>query len=158
MYYFKGFSNYELSNYQESVENYDKAIELNPSYAEAIYNRGAAKSELGNFEAGMKDFELALEKDPNLENGRINIALGKLGQKKYEESIKDFDYVIEQRDNNLAKALFYRGEAYYELDNKKKACDDWQKAANLGNDFAASNLDDFCGSETKPRRDIDIVF
>jgi len=99
-----------------------------------------------------------LEKDPNLENGRINIALSKLGQKRYEESIVDFDYVIEQRDDNLAKALFYRGEAYYEVKNKKKACDDWQKASNLGNEFATSNLEDFCGSETKPRRDIDIVF
>ncbi len=158
VFYFKGFSNYELSRYKESVSDYSEAIRLNPDYAAAYYNRGAAKAELKSFEAGTKDFEIALEKNPDLENGRINIALSKLGQKKYAEAIADFDKVIALRDKNLAKAFYYRGEAYYEMKNKAKACDDWQKSSNLGNENATSNVEDFCGSETKPRREIDIVF
>lgn len=158
VYYFKGFCNYELSRYKESIQNYTKAIDINPDYAAAYYNRGAAKAELKSFEAGTRDFEIALEKNPDLENGRINIALSKLGQKKYLEAIKDFDVIIEERGKNLAKAYFYRGEAQYELDNKSKACDDWQKSSNLGNEFATSNVEDFCGSEVKKRREIEIVF
>lgn len=158
VYYFKGYCNYELARYKASIEAYSKAIEIRPKYAEAMYNRGAAKAELKDFESGAKDFELALASDPNLENGRINIALSKLAQEQYEEAIKDFDIIIEKRGKNLAKAYFYRGEAYYELKNKEKACDDWLKASNLGNENGSSNIEDFCGSETKPRKKIDIVF
>ena len=153
-----GFCNYELSRFKASLESYDEAIRLKPDYADAIYNRGAAKSELKDFEGGTIDFELALEKKPSLENGRINIALSKLAQQNYIEAIKDFDIIIEQRGKNLSKAFFYRGEAYYEVKNKEKACDDWLKASNLGNANGTRNIEDFCGSKTRPRKRIEIVF
>ena len=158
LHYFKGYCNYELSRYRASIESYNRAIELSPNYAEAIYNRGAVKAELKNFEGGAEDFELALSKDPNLENGRMNIALSKLAQNQFEESIKDFDIIIENRGANLNKAYLYRGEAYYELKNKDKACKDWIKASNLGSEKATANINDFCGSKAKPRKKIDIVF
>ena len=156
--YYKGFCNYELSRYRASIESYNEAVELRPDYAAAIYNIGAVKAELQNFEGGTEDFELALSKDPELKNGRMNIALSKLAQNKFEESIKDFDMIIDSRDENLDKAYLYRGEAYYELKNKVKACSDWAKAANLDNEKATSNIKDFCGSKTKPRKKIDIAF
>jgi tetratricopeptide (TPR) repeat protein len=158
VHYFKGYCNYELSRYNAAIKSYTKAIEINPDYAAAIYNRGAAKAELKNFEGGAEDFEAALAKNPELENGRMNIALSKLARDQLEGAIKDFDLVIEKRDENLAKAYFYRGEAYYELNNKEKACDDWLKSSNLGYDKGKSNIEDFCGSVTKPRRKIEVVF
>ena len=120
--------------------------------------RGAAKAELDDFQGGKEDFEAALLKNPKLENGSMNIALSKLGEEKYEEAIKDFDLIIEKRGENLARAYLYRGEAYYELKNKEKACDDWLKASNLGNVKGAKNIEDFCGAEIRPRKKIDIVF
>lgn len=158
IYYYKGFVNASQDKYKSAIESYNIAIKLNPDYAEAYYNRGAAKAELKNYTEGMKDFELALEKDPNLENGRINIALSKLGQKRYMDAIKDFDEIIAQRNTNMARALYYRGEAYYELKEKEKACEDWQRASNLKHDQATANLSNFCGSKVKPRKDINIVF
>ncbi len=159
LYYFMGYSNYELSRYRALLyESYNKAIELRANYAEAIYNRGAVKAELKNLEEGVKDFELALSKDPNLVTGRINVALSKLALGQFEEAIKDFDIIIETRRANLDKAFFYRGEAHFELKNKDKACNDWVKAPILGNDVGTFNIKDFCGSKTKPRKKIDIVF
>ncbi|MEQ8907915.1 MAG: tetratricopeptide repeat protein [Vicingaceae bacterium] len=159
VYYYRGYSNSALSRYRNAVDDYSRAIELKPDYAEAYYNRGAAKAELGNYENGLKDFEKALEKKPNLQNGKINLALSKLGMKKYQEAIGGLTEIIEQRDENLARAYFYRGEAKYEIKKKNEACGDWRKAANLGHAQAAENANNFCDKESgKKKRDIDIVF
>jgi tetratricopeptide (TPR) repeat protein len=159
IYYFRGFSHAELEKYNNAIEDYSKAIELDPDYAAAYYNRGAAKAEQKHYEAGMSDFEIALNKKPDLVNGRINIALSKLGMEKYEEAITDLTAVIDMRDENLARAYFYRGEAQYELKKKENACADWRRASNLGHEQATENVNDFCESrKSKPKRDIEIVF
>lgn len=159
VYYYKGFSNASLDRYHNAIKSYNKAIELKPDYAEAIYNRGAAKAELGNYEDGMDDFEKALDKDADLKNGRINLALSQLGMKKYDKAVRMLTEIIGNRDDNLARAYFYRGEAEYELKDKDEACSDWSKAANLGHEQAKKNANTFCDQESKKKkRDIEIIF
>ena len=159
VYFFKAFSNAELGNYISAIEDYNRAIELKPNYSEAIYNRGAAKGELGSYENAMQDFNAALEIDP-VENGYLNIALSHLGMKEYEKAIQSFDEVIKMRNVNLAKAYFYRGEAYFDIEQTTKACADWERANNLDFPQAKANLADYCGSSPKKSRtkEIDIVF
>tara|TARA_R100001015_G_C4633038_1_gene197431 strand:+ start:3146 stop:4030 length:885 start_codon:yes stop_codon:yes gene_type:complete len=159
LYYYRGFCQSELERYNAAIEDYDKCIELDPDNGAAYYNRGAAISELGDFKGGLKDFETALEKDPNLNNGRINIALSKLGMENYEEAIKDLTEVINKRDENLARAYFYRGEAQYEMGDKDAACADWRRASNLDHANATRNVNDFCSGKRAPKRkEIEIVF
>lgn len=159
VYYYRAYCYGALERYRNAIDDYNKAIELRPGYAAAIYNRGAAKAELGDYEAGKADFETALKEEPELENGKINIALSMLGMKKYEEAIQGLTEVINNRDDDLARAYFYRGEARYEIDRKKDACNDWQKAANLGHIQASKNANSFCDKDkAKKKSDIDIIF
>ena len=45
--YFKlGVEKYDKKDYQGAIADYDKAIELNPKYADAYYKRGNAKHQL----------------------------------------------------------------------------------------------------------------
>lgn len=159
MYYYKGYCEAALFEYKDAIVSYSKAIELKPDYAQAYYNRGAAKGELELYEAGMSDFSTALEKDQDLEGGLINIALSKLGLGKFDEAIADFDQVIAQRDDNLGKAYFYRGEAKYSIGLKENACEDYTKAMTLKYEPADRNIGSLCGNKVKSkRRDIDITF
>ncbi len=159
MHYYKGYCEAALFEYKDAIVSYSKAIELKPDYAQAYYNRGAAKGELELYEAGMADFSTALEKDENLEGGLINIALSKLGLGKFEEAIADFDQVISQRDDNLGKAYFYRGEAKYSKGLKEEACEDYTKSMTLKYEAADRNIGSLCGNKVKSkRRDIDITF
>jgi len=47
------------------VEDYNKAIELNPKYADAYYNRAIAYKAQSNTKKAIKDYTKAIEINPN---------------------------------------------------------------------------------------------
>ena len=47
------------------IEDYNKALDLDPNYTEAYYNRGLAKDELQDYEGAIEDYNKALDLDPN---------------------------------------------------------------------------------------------
>jgi len=47
---------YEIDEHQKSIEDYTKAIELNPQYAAACNNRGVAHDELGKYQEAVDDY------------------------------------------------------------------------------------------------------
>ena len=69
----RGFAKYVLGQYEEAINDYDKAIELRPDYAPVYKNRGNAKAELGRYEEAITDFDKAIKLEPdnqNFHNGR----------------------------------------------------------------------------------------
>ena len=51
--------------YQEAIEHFDKAIELDPNYVDAWYNKGVVLDNLGEHEEAIECYDKALELDPN---------------------------------------------------------------------------------------------
>ena len=47
-YYNRGLAKVDLGQYTAAISDLDKAIQLEPNYAEAYISRGAAKAELDN--------------------------------------------------------------------------------------------------------------
>ena len=62
----RGVAKAQLKEYSEAIADYDKAIELDPNFAEAYYARGLTYRELGKEEEAKKDFKKAQELDPTL--------------------------------------------------------------------------------------------
>ena len=50
--------------YQQAIEHYTKAIQLDPQMARAYYNRGNAESNLSNYKEALKDYSKAIQLDP----------------------------------------------------------------------------------------------
>ena len=65
IYAVKGFVKYKSKNYEGAIEDYNKALDLDPNYTEAYYNRGLAKDELQDYEGAIEDYNKALDLDPN---------------------------------------------------------------------------------------------
>ena len=47
--------------FESAINDYDKAIELNPNYAEAYNNLGLAFQDKGDLESAIGNFQKALE-------------------------------------------------------------------------------------------------
>lgn len=116
--------------YNEAIEAFNKAIELNPKDAVAYNNRGAAYGQSGNYKQQIEDSSRALQlnpKDAVAFNNR-GVAYGELGN--YGQEIEDCTKAIELNPK-LAMAYYHRGIAYRKLGNSKQAIKDKSKAYAL---------------------------
>ena len=55
----KGIEKYNSKDYLGALQDYNKAIKLDPDYSNAYYNRGLSKSELKNYSGAMQDYNKA---------------------------------------------------------------------------------------------------
>ncbi len=117
-------------NYTDAVKAFSKAIELNPSDAEAYYNRGTAYGMLANTQQAIKDFNKAIELNPQFPVAYYNRgkAYSELGN--MQQTIKDYNKAIELNLQD-AWAFFGRGVTYAKLGNQQQAVKDYNKAIEL---------------------------
>lgn len=65
-YFQRGVSKVNLENYQGAIADYSKAIEINPKFSDAYYNRGYLKNNLEeDYEAAITDYTMAITLSPN---------------------------------------------------------------------------------------------
>ena len=90
--------------YERAIEDYNKAIELNPNFANAYKCHGDAYYLLEQYERAIED---------------------------YNKAIEDYNKAIELNPN-FADAYKWRGDAYYLLEQYERAIEDLSKAIELG--------------------------
>ena len=56
----------ELKDYERAIKDCDKAIEIDPTLAEAYISRGYTKAGLKDYQGAVKDSEKAIEIDKGL--------------------------------------------------------------------------------------------
>jgi protein O-mannosyl-transferase len=85
----RGNAHLERGSYVQAIEDYDRAIEINPIYAAAYHNRGLAYGILGEHSRAIGDFDRAIEIDPKYAMSYYHrgMALGNLGR--YEQAYED---------------------------------------------------------------------
>ena len=66
---------YDNGDYNGAIIKYTEAIELNPDYAGAYYNRGSAYSRMQNYTAEIADYTKAIELNPNYADAYNNRGL-----------------------------------------------------------------------------------
>jgi tetratricopeptide (TPR) repeat protein len=66
-YYYRGKAKYPLKDYRGAIQDYSKAIELDPEYAHAYYYRGNAKVNLKDYRGAIQDYSKAIELDPKMQ-------------------------------------------------------------------------------------------
>ena len=119
---------YAQGEYHKAIEEYTKAIELEPDYAEAYRYRGNAWARLGEFGRAIKDYRKAayLESAEAYYNG--GNALANKGE--YDKAIQSYTRAIEFKPD-YAEAYYNRGSAWYHLGEYDRALKDFGKAWSL---------------------------
>jgi tetratricopeptide (TPR) repeat protein len=129
----------DANRWNEALNAYDKAIELNPDNASAYNNRGLAYDHLDKNDLAIADYKKAIELNPKYGDAFNN--LGKTFSKleDYKRAILYYDRAIELNRKD-ADAYYNRGNAFSNLGNSKYANDDLKIAAQLGNILAQKYL------------------
>jgi len=129
-YYNKGLEKYNQGQYQDSINDFERALEKSPNLAEAFSYRGQAKAELGDINGAIADYNhllLIQSKNAEVYKNRAN-AYHKL--KDYDAVIQDYNQALDINPN-FALAYYHRGCTYLELENQQRAIEDLRRAAEL---------------------------
>jgi hypothetical protein len=139
IYYNEGTAYLYSGNYLKAIGDYDKAIEINPSYARAYNNRGVAHSELGNDRQAIGDFARAIEILPRFAEAYYNLGATYLQMDDFRQAEENYSKAIEINPQ-YAAAYYNRAYAYSRLGNDRKSIEDLKTAARLGYQHAQNTL------------------
>ena len=131
----RGIAYAKLNKYERAIEDFSKAIALNPDDAEAYYNRGIAYAKLNKHERAIEDYGKAIALNPNYAEAYNNRGVAYAKLNKYERAIEDYDETI-KLNPNYAAAYNNRGAAYAESNQHERAIKDYDRAIELNSNYA----------------------
>ena len=135
---------FELTDYEEAILDYNKALELSPTEICLVYSmRGNAKRKLGDFDGAISDQNKALDFDPLYADGYFNRGIAKFKKGDFDGAIQDYSQVIKINPKD-SDSFFNRANVKKEIGDMQGACEDWRKADALGDDDATKFLREHC--------------
>ena len=116
-YFIRATSNMDKKYYWEAIDDFSRAIEFEPRYAEAYNNRGIAKRNVEDRNGAIDDFTLAIDIDPKYAEAFNNRGNAKLDLTDYAGAVDDYTNAI-NLDPRHAETYNNRGLARNSLHDK----------------------------------------
>ena len=91
----RGMAQERLENFEQAKADYNKAIAINPEYANAYNNRGNIKLKQADYNGAIKDYNRAIELNPQFVEAYCNRGIAKENLGDYSEAMENFDRAIE---------------------------------------------------------------
>ena len=117
--------------YPQAILNYTKAIESDPNYANAYYNRGFVYIKMRKYKLAVGDLDKAIEINPQYAAAYHVRGIAYFYKKKYAKAINDYSQAIELDPDNI-KFHISRMSAYCKVGNNDKAWKEVIKIQQLG--------------------------
>ena len=141
LYNLAGAVNAGLKNFDAAIESYEKALKIQPGYADAYYNMGIAYKNKGNLEAAIDCYNQALKIKPDYAEAYNNMANALKDNGNLEAAIDCYNQALKIKPdysaayNNMANALEDKGDL-------ETAIDFYNEALKIEPDYdeAMSNL------------------
>jgi tetratricopeptide (TPR) repeat protein len=113
-----------------AVEAFQKAVTLEPDYAEAHNNLGLALSKLGRAQEAVEAFQRALKLDPRMGEAYNNLGFLFHTAAQFERAVEMFGRAVEtSADSSVAYTNL--GNSFYRLKQPEKAVAAWRRALEL---------------------------
>ncbi len=125
-----GFFYSLAKNYKKAIENYNKAIEINPLCFTAYINRGIAYVLLSDYRRAIKDFDKAEKLDPKNPIVYTNRGIAYHNLMEEEQAIKDFNKAVQVAPNSR-EGYLERGLYFVLIEEYDKAIKDFEKIIKL---------------------------
>jgi tetratricopeptide (TPR) repeat protein len=132
VYYKRGLTKAEYGKNEAAILDFNKAIELFPSYSDAYYRRGLCRIHLERPKEALSDFSQVIKLHPKDKIGYFNRGLTKGLIKDYKGAVQDFSKSIEI-DSLYEDAYFHRAESNGSLGSLEEAIKDLTFVIKLNN-------------------------
>jgi TPR repeat protein len=129
-YYKRGQARAQRQEYALAIDDFSKAIELNPSDAEAFNNRCWVRIIVGRAREALGDCNQAVRLRPGYADALDSRGLAKLKLGEYDGAISDFNEALRLKPK-LASSLFGRGKARLQKGNTSAGNADLKAARGL---------------------------
>ncbi|MEH1841047.1 MAG: tetratricopeptide repeat protein, partial [Nostoc sp.] len=119
-----------MERYPQALQDFDRAIELDPKYDWAIASRGQTYRSMKRYPEALEDFDCAIELNPKLDWAIANRGQTYRLMERYPQALEDFDRAIEL-DPKYDWAIASRGETYRLMERYPQALEDFDRAIEL---------------------------
>ncbi len=111
--------------HQSAIDNYEKAVELDPSHQNALFNLAYACDLWGNEEAAMDYYKKLVSQKPVYVSALLNLAVLYEEHADYSNALNCIMSVLDAHPNNPRANLFYKDvksamTMYYDEDSEKR--------------------------------------
>ncbi len=120
----------ERGDYKKALDNFNKALEIDPSYAAAHYNMGNAMAAQGAFKEAIKAYKKAIEADGEMLMAYDNLGKSYLQIGHFDKALRTFDILADLRPD-LEGGLIGKGLVYHTMGNYDKAIAAFKEALDI---------------------------
>ena len=108
-YFNRAMAYYNIGEKVKAVQDFDRAISLNPKFMEAYYTRGVILYELGNFKKALADFSKTISLNPKFSDAYYNQASTYLKVGKKKEALSNYRKAARLGNKNAQEFLNEKG-------------------------------------------------
>jgi hypothetical protein len=122
---------FNKERFAEAFAHYNEAIKLNPSYANAFFNRGNAYVRLDKYQQALNDYNQAIALSPFFSEAYNNRAFIYIKLDRYQQAFDDYSKAISLKPDYTDA---YSNRAFVDLNmgDIESGCRDARKACELG--------------------------
>ncbi len=133
-YYLRGIILNAKEKYSKALDDFTRAIELEPSNLlyRCYLGRGVSYMNLLEFDNALLDLTASIEKNDTVASSFHSRAMVNYELRDYSAAVSDFLKVLDLSEGNSA-LYFNLGMSYYRLNDMEKACPNLNKACSMGN-------------------------
>ena len=128
--YANGWIANEGSQFDLSLAEYQRALVIDPEFAEAYNGLGVAYLNLGQTDKAISSFERALKLSPGLLHARINLGLAYFDRGQFDDAIRENERVL-SANPNIAVVHFNLALAYHNKSEFARAIPHYQEALRI---------------------------
>ena len=129
-YWSQGIAYEEMNYYEQAMEEYDKAIQLDSGDPDYYHSRGNTYGKMGDYESMLKEFNKAITLDPSYADYYLGRGFAYREMGNYVRALEDHDKAI-SLNPDFAEYYYGRGLAYSDMGNYERALEDYDKAITL---------------------------
>jgi len=138
-----GFFQMQIGENNKALESYNTAIKLDPNDAMTYNNRAYLNQTQKKYLNAIEDYTFAIELNPNYISAIVNRGITEMQIDQYENAKLDFEQcvILDPKAGELRRFL---GLAELALNNKSKACENFELALGMGDKGVIQLISENC--------------